>query len=267
MSLENRGAVSLEDLNSLNGQLLGSEESQIIDVSSIVEVDTKKPGVSAKFKWILLLGGIGLAIAIAVAVGVNALKESVSISPIAVDVSPEITVSSPVVELASQSAVPAFVPPLDPLAEMPVIDSTSAVIEALVADNADIVAALQKQLSDAKIALDSKTAELEAAKRSKPKENLKVKEIQKSQIAPSVATPSPAPAPTEKSAIKKEMHILTRADSKIDVLMHGALIYTSKGESIELLIGDNFPGFGKLVKVDKKAKTFETPHHIYYLKD
>lgn len=265
MSLENRGAVSLEDLNSLNGQLLGSEESQIIDVSSIVEVGTKKPGVSAKFKWILLLGGIGLAIAIAV--GVNALKESVSISPIAVDVPPAITVSSPVVELASQSAVPAFVPPLDPLAEMPVIDSTSAVIEAPVADNADIVADLQKQLSDAKIALDSKTAELEAAKHSKPKENLKVKEIQKSQIAPSVATPSPAPAPTEKSAIKKEMHILTRADSKIDVLMHGALIYTSKGESIELLIGDNFPGFGKLVKVDKKAKTFETPHHIYYLKD
>lgn len=264
MNSRSCGAVNYEDLKNLNSQMLGSEENQIIDVTSIVEVDTTKPGMSSKFKWMLLLGSIGLA---AIAVGIIALKESVSTSPIAVVVPPEITVSSPVFDLVPQSAVPAFVPLLNPLAEMPVIDSASAVIQAPAANNVDLVADLQKQLLEAKNALDSKTAELEEAKHSKPKENLKVKEIPESQIAPSVATLSQAPVLIEKNSVKKEMHILTRANSGIDVLMHGALIYTSKGESIELSIGDNFPGFGRLIKVDKKSQTFETPHNIYYLKD
>lgn len=268
MSLENRGAVSLDDLNNLNNQMLGSKESHIIDVTSIVEEDTTKPGMSAKFKWMLLLGSIGLVI---IAVGMVVLKESGPISPIAVVVPPKIAVSSPVVDLAPQSAVPASapasIPTLNPLAEMPVITPASAVIQAPVADNADIVVALQKQLLEAKNALDSKTAELEATKRSKPKEILKVKEIPKLQITPSVAAIPQAPVPINKISSQKEIHTLTYADSGIAVLMDGALIYTSKGESIELAIGENFPGFGKLVKVDKKAKTFETPHHIYYLKD
>jgi len=50
-------------------------------------------------------------------------------------------------------------------------------------------------------------------------------------------------------------------------LMEKGLIYSSNSDYVELKIGDNFPGYGRLIRVDRIAKTFETSTGAYVLKD
>lgn len=288
--MSNQFDVERHDMDSLNEQMLGSKDSEIIDVTA---TSTTEDSASRKFRFRKLtrrqmgyLAGV-LAVIAVVAVAVKKqnethldvvlpanisaiLEKSVTKPPMPVDQplpsSVDVAITAPAADIASTPAastpqpasgvaVDTVSPSLAPSDRHSKAQPSPVDIE---------IDPLKKELAAVKNELASKTAEIAALKSAaaKPKS---VK------LATAVVTAA------EKSAAKpmvvakpklKETHDLSMKESGIAVLMDGGLIYSSEsGDFVEVSINQDFPGYGKLVRVDKDAKTFETPNHIYFLKD
>lgn len=288
--MSNQFDVEMHDMDSLNEQMLGSKDSEIIDVTA---TSTTEDSASRKFRFRKLtrrqmgyLAGAVFAAVVVVAVVVKKQNETHLdvVLPANISAILEKSVTKPPApepfsdQMLPSSVDVAIAAPAADIASAPAV-STPQPASGVAADTVspplappgpqpspvDIeIDPLKKELAAVKNELASKTAEIAALKSAaaKPK---------------SVKLATAVVAAAEKSAMKpvvaakpklKERHELSIKESGIAVLMDSGLIYSSEsGDFVEVSINQNFPGYGKLVRVDRDAKTFETPNHIYFLKD
>lgn len=293
--MSNKFDVELHDMASLNEQMLGSKGSEIIDVTA---TSTTEDSASRKFRFRKLtrrqmgyLAGAVFAAVVVVTIVVKkqnethldvvlpanisaVLEKPVTKPPMPVDQpsssSVDVAITAPAADIAATlTSTPASSTP-QPASGVAADTASSSFVPSDLHSRvrpspvAIEIDPLKKELAAVKNELASKTAEIAALKSAaaKPK---------------SVKLATTAVAATEKSAAKpvvvakpklKETHDLSMKASGIAVLMDSGLIYSSEsGDFVEVSINQNFPGYGKLVRVDKDAKTFETPSHIYFLKD
>lgn len=280
MSNVNLNPEDLPGLNSLNDQMVGeSDESNTIDVTDITSTPAIKKKLTPKLKRQITLGMVVVVVVGVILVMATSKQDSVIGNP-GLDamltkkvgaptplVEPSV-VSTPLVVPAAASAIgeatpldiagPAIAashPASAVLATNPAATArVTPVVEA--ADLAALAALsdMKKRILEAEEELANKTAELTAMKREK-------REAAKTKITVS------AVKPTVIITKEKEHHTISMAEKGIQVLMSDGLIYSSGDDFIEASVGNNFPGYGKLVKVDKDARLFETPNHVYHLKD
>lgn len=254
----------LRDINNLNSQMLGGDESKIIDVT---EVSDERASPAPKKRKLIFIG-IGVVV-VAVVAGFVWSKQGAQpdaaysnidavlskpvkqvAPPVDEPASPDISLVKPAVDVAASGIPLVSVAAASATPVASTIASPQPSLPSL-ASNLEIQN-LKSELAAAENKLVSMTAELAAAKNAAANEKKVV-------LAAAKACPPPVKV--------KEQHTLSQSETGISVLMDNGLIYAANGDFIELSVGQNFPGYGKLVKVDKDARLFETPNHTYFLKD
>lgn len=296
----------LNDLADLNYQMLGGKDSKIIDVTDVSEgKPVKKAFKLSRQQMIIVISFLVVATVAGVAVikKQDSLTESIPANVSAVlaksakqPVPMAAEVAQPA-QLAGASATPATGVQLpDARAPAQVVASAAAPAHTIVAPVAPVVPAasivptvaapivptvaapvsesdeikqMKKDIFALRNELSGKTAELEAIKHGPRK--LATRAEPKSEIGSGIevkkVVKQSQPVLVPEKPKEKEKHSLSMKEGGIAVLMDSGLIYSSNGNFVELSIGETFPGYGKLVKVNKDKKTFETPNHIYFLKD
>lgn len=265
--------VEMSDVASLNGQLLGGKGSETIDVTASHIEDSSSRKFSFRKLTRRQILGIVVVSLVAMAVIAGVVKKQ------NIETQPNVATSASANVDAILDA-PATKPPI-PL-EAP------ATLEARAVDIAAPAPVSAVVESPASAVQPSKAQTPVADKADQPKEDItaespasavqplkaqtsvtdEVNLLKRDLAAAKAALKSTAkPVGTFTKMKLKERHELSMSKAGISVLMDDGLIYSSGGDFVELSINQIFPGYGKLVRVDKDARTFETPNHIYFLKD